>query len=348
MLTEREVLEIIRKGEVDLSPLSIRDVEVEPQGRGGPDLALRLAWGGWSSRFLGEISVTSSPRAVDAALAAARRFATRGALPLVIASYLDTRALQRFLDEEVSGMDLGGNAAILVPGRMAVFRTGAPNKYPASRDIKSIYEGRSSLVPRVFLLRPRFDLVSGIMEEIKLREGQISLGTVSKVLKGLEDDLMVRKKPSIEVLQPDRLLENLVEGYKRDRVAVRDSMEVQLEAGPDALWRLRRACEEGGIRCVAASMGSIDPVPEAGPRDLYVEDLAAVARTLRLTPVSRFANTRILESRDERVYFDRRDREGFYWSSPVQRYLELVVAGKREREQGEELKRQLLSGGLHA
>ena len=128
MLTEREVLEIIRKGDVDLSPLSIRDVEVEPQGRGGPDLALGLAWAGWSSRFLGEISVTSSPRAVEAALAAARRFATSGAFPLVIASYLDTRALQRFLDEEVSAMDLGGNAVILVPGPVSYTHLTLPTK----------------------------------------------------------------------------------------------------------------------------------------------------------------------------------------------------------------------------
>ena len=98
---------------------------------------------------------------------------------------------------------------------------------------------------------------------------------------------------------------------------------------------------------MAASMGSLDPVPEAGPRDIYVEDLERVVRALQLTPVSRFANARFLESGDDRVYFDRRDREGFFWSSPIQRYLELAVAGKREREQGETLRTQLLSGGVN-
>jgi hypothetical protein len=344
MLTESQVVAIIGKREVDLTPLVIQDVEVKPEGRGGPDIALRFTWEDWSAEFLGEIVASSTPKAIDGAIAAACRYATGKGLPMVIAPYLSPKSLQRFLDEQVSAMDLGGNAVILVPGRMAVFRTGAPNKYPASREIKSIYEGKSSLVPRVFLLRSGFGSVTEIMEEIKAREGEISLGTVSKVLKGLEDDLVVRKEPAIEVLQPDRLLENLVESYATDRVKARKSTEVKLDIGPDTLWRLRRICDDQGLRCVSGTMGSRDPVPESGPLDIYVEDLDRVLGALELTPVNRFATARFLESRDDRVYFDRRDREGFYWLSPVQRYLELAVAGKREREQGVAL-RDLILGG---
>ncbi len=232
----------------------------------------------------------------------------------------------------VSAFDLGGNAAIVDPERMAVLRTGAPNKYPSSRDIKSIYQGKSSLVPRVFLLCPRFDLVGDILTEIERRGGQISLGTVSKVLKGLEDDLVVQKDPTIEVLQADRLLDRLVENYAADRVEVSRSVDVKLDPGPDSLWRLRRVCDDLRARCVAASLGPDDPVPDTGTPSVYVEDIDSVLPALELEPVSRFGTLTLCETRDLRVYFDRRDKEGFFWASPLQRYLDLAVSGKREQE----------------
>jgi len=343
MLANNEVLEVVRSGGIDLSPMTIREIVVEPGYRPRPGIALRLTWGEWSRVFVGEIISSSTPKSVEAAVAQARRYATGDALPLIIAPYLSPKTLERCLEAQVSAFDLGGNAAVLVPGRMALFRTGAPNKYPASRAIKSIYRGKSSLVPRVFLIRPRFELVGDVLTEIQSRGGEISLGTVSKVLKGLEDDLVIRKDPSIGVLQADRLLERLVENYAADRAVVGRSVDVKLDLGPDSLWKLRRACDDLGLKCVAASTGSDDPVPETGLPSIYVETTDSVLRALDLSPVSRFGTLCMLESSDARVYFDRRDREGFYWSSPVQRYLELAVSGKRERELSEVLKGRILT-----
>ena len=352
MLTEPEVLEILRSGEVDLTPLTVQETVIEPGlVPRRPDVALRLSWGDWSAVFAGEIIGVSTPKALEGALAQARRYGGADVLPLVITPYLSPESLRRCLDEEVSAFDLGGNAAIVVPGRVAVCRTGAPNQYPASRDIKSIYRGKSSLVPRVFLLFPRFELVGDILTEIRRRGGDLSLGTVSKVLKGLEDDLVVRKQPSIEVLQAGRLLDRLVENYAADRVKPRTSADIKLDLSSDSLWKLRRACDQLELRCVGASLGPDDPVPDTGIPNIYVEDLDRVMSAMDLSPVPRFGTVTLLESTDLRVYFDRRDREGFFWSSPLQRYLELAVSGKRERELGAVLRDSILgrfdaSGGL--
>jgi hypothetical protein len=344
MLAKNEVLAALREGEIDLSPLTFQEITIEPGDRLCPDVALRMSWGDWSGVFVGEIINSSTPKVVEGALAQARRYATDGDLPLVVAPYLGPKTLERCLEAEVSAFDLGGNAAVVVPGRMAVFRTGAPNEYPASRDIKFIYRGKSSLVSRVLLLRPRFELVGDVLAAIQGRRGEISLGTVSKVLKGMEDDLVIRKEPAIEVLQVDRLLERLVENYRVDRVVIGRSVEVKLDMGPDSLWRLRRVCDDLGVKCVSATTGSDDPVPETGSPSIYVEKIDNVLSALDLTPVSRFGTLSLLESTDARVYFDRRDKEGFYWSSPVQRYLELAVSGKRERELSEALKKRILVG----
>ncbi len=344
MLAENKVLEVLREGEVDLTPLTIQEIAAEPGSMPRPDIALRLTWGDWSGEFVGEIIGSSTPKSLEGALAQAQRNAMAEALPIVIAPYLSPRALERCVEAKVSAFDLGGNAVVLDPGRMAVFRAGAPNKYPASRDIKFIYRGKSSLVPRVFLLKPRFDLVSDVMAEIQKRGQEISLGTVSKVLKGLDDDLVIRRDPGIELLQADRLLEQLVENYRMDRVVPGRIVDVKLDIGPDSLWGLRRVCGALGLKCVAASTGSDDPVPEMGSPNVYVENIDGILTALDLTPVSRFGTVRLLETSDPRVYFDRRDREGFFWLSPVQRYLELAVSGKREVEIGEVLKDRLLKG----
>lgn len=89
---------------------------------------------------------------------------------------------------------------VVVPGSWLVYRTGQPNAYPSSRYIKSVYRGRSSLVSWVLLLQRSFDTVSAVRREVLERGGRISLGTVSKVLMSLEEDLLVSRKDGIRLL----------------------------------------------------------------------------------------------------------------------------------------------------
>jgi hypothetical protein len=49
-----------------------------------------------------------------------------------------------------------------------------------------------------------------------------------------------------------------------------------------------------------------------------------------------------LETEDETVYFDARQQVGFWWTSPVQVYLELMAGDKRDREAAEQVKSLLM------
>ncbi len=73
----------------------------------------------------------------------------------------------------VSGVDLSGNGVLVAPG-LSVFRSGSPNKFPASRSLKRVYAGSSSLVARVFLLKPEYNAVSKIRDEVQARGGDIT------------------------------------------------------------------------------------------------------------------------------------------------------------------------------
>ncbi len=90
------------------------------------------------------------------------------------------------------------------------------NSYKESVNIKDIYSRNSSLIGR-FLLRNNniFSKVSDIYEGIIRLGGNITISTVSKVLKALKEELIISKSSNeIKLIQPSKLLLLLKENYK--------------------------------------------------------------------------------------------------------------------------------------
>jgi hypothetical protein len=56
----------------------------------------------------------------------------------------------------------------------------------------------------------------------------------------------------------------------------------------------------------------------------------------------RFPNLELIETEDETVYFDARQKDNFWWASPVQVYLELMTGDKRDQETAEQVRSFLL------
>ncbi len=149
----------------------------------------------------------------------------RKVIPLIVAPYIGKKQSELLLEEGVSWIDLSGNMLIRVPPNIYIERSGKPNRYPDSAPIKKVFQGTSSLVSRALLLNPRgFSSLYEIVNFINDRNGNITLATVSKVLKSLEEDLLITKERSlISVKRPEELLGQLAEGYsdykrrRRDR-----------------------------------------------------------------------------------------------------------------------------------
>ena len=110
--------------------------------------------------------------------------------------YLRESQLAELEKKQLSGVDLCGNGVIVVPGRVLVYRTGAKNQFPSYASIKNIYRKNTSMVGRALLAKPRYAEVQELRKEINARnvlvaywgKTAMSLGTVSKALKGLEAD----------------------------------------------------------------------------------------------------------------------------------------------------------------
>jgi hypothetical protein len=232
MLTEDDARRILYRKGLDLGPLraSIVDDEAELTSGKRVDLVIELAWERQTRRFAVEYKRGSTPKMIDAAILQARR-AVEGEpslLPMVMAPYLGKDSRERLLQEKISGVDLSGNAVIVVPGRWLIVLSGKPNRFPSSAPIKAIYSGTSSLVGRVLFSRPSFDLVTEVREEILARGGDVSLGTVSKVLKALGEDLIIMRRPGVKLVRPDRLLDRLRENYTAPKIRRREPGQLEL------------------------------------------------------------------------------------------------------------------------
>lgn len=328
---------------LDLGPLRVEIEKLEPPG--GADAYLILTYEDDRVPFVAEFKNARDLRTLEYAVRQARQWAkgtTRE--PLVAVPYLNDDWLAFLRSERMSGLDLSGNAWVQVPGRWSCFQRGFPNRFPDTRRTRAPYRGKSSLVGRVLLSRPRFETISEVQGEIKRRGGSLSLGQVSKVMSALQDDLILRKgNDGVRLIQPERLLDSLVESYRRPEAVQEVSLKANL--GPDLFAKLM-----GKARGANACIAGCDPArymiaPESGKRlVVFVEPrgFPTMSRVPEAELSPRFANLTIRAIRKPEVFFDTEEESGFLWCSPLETYLQLMQGGKREQETAAPLREDIL------
>ena len=265
---------------------------------------------------------------------------------MVFVPYLSEEQLSQLEREGVSGLDLCGNGLILAPGEMLLYRTGRPNLYPQSGPIKNVFRGASSLIARVFLLRPTYRAVGEIREEIERLGGAVALSTVSKVLAGLEEELIVgRQSGEIRLLQPEKLLQRLVENYRPPEITRRFIGKSRVSPEALLLGQAGWAAENDLSLCFTgvSSVRFYATMAQEETRSVYCCDIASLLKHLGpdVQEQERFPNLELLQINSDVVYFDRRLAA---WASPLQTYLELATGGKREQETAEDVKALILRG----
>jgi hypothetical protein len=380
-VTKAELRAFLKGGHLRFPPLEVREVQTESTAVEDPvthedivthlDALLTLAWQNRTYRFGVEARRLWTPKIVSEAVDTARRhisFGKEGMLgeeageplyPLVLVPYLSDDQLQKLEAEGVSGIDMCGNGIVVVPGEVLVLRTGFPNRFRWESAIKNVYRKNSSIVARVFLLVPHFNSVSAVLTQIQERGGEVSLATVSKVCKSLEDDLIIERCPptpapdgpvshlptALRLLQADKLLDLLTGNYAPP--AVRRTFQGKSELFPSDLRKCLAAWEEkSGARVILTGASSTERyavMPREPVWSFYCSDIDGAVRSLGddIRETDRFANVRLLETQDAFVYFDRRPD---LVSSPIQTYLELMAGDKRERETADQVRRVILGG----
>lgn len=350
------MIEQLRRGKVSLPPLSFRFVEGQPETRGNRrlDAFVEASWRGSTARFAVECKSISTPRAFQDGLNLLKSSSLpKGCGPMLIMPFLSEMQLQELEREGISGIDLCGNGVVVVPGMFAVLRSGEKNRFSSSAPIKNIYRKNSSMVGRIFLLRSGYDTVQEICSEINRRnmlvnrwdKRPMSLSTVSKSLKALEEDLIVERKGIIHLLQPDKLLEKLSGNYVPPKIKERVRLKVS-EGSATIRESLLKQSQAVSLPFVAAGTSSVGQYAVMQRGDLlsvYCPRLDVLLERLAGSQSDRFPNLELVETDDETVYFDARPEGNFWWASPVQVYLELMAGDKRDRDTAEQVKSFLLT-----
>lgn len=353
--TIKEMLDLLRRGRVELPPLSLRLIEAEPQAGATrrSDALIEASWRGKKARFLVECKALSTPKAFQAGLNQLKAAPLpRGGLPMLFLPFLGENQLQELEREGISGVDLCGNGVVTVPGAFSVFRTGGKNRFLSSAPIKNIYRRNSSLVARVFLLRSSFTAVQEIRAEInrlnllvsRWGKNPMSLSTVSKALKTLEEDLIISRNETIRLMQSDKLLDTLDRNFSPPSVGGKVRLKVAAEGG--ALQEmLADLSQQLNLPVVATGLSSVSQyatMQRGGVLSVYCPRLEGLLERLGGSREDRFPNLELLETDDETVYFDARPGGSLLWASPIQVYLELMAGDKRDRETAEQVRALIL------
>ncbi len=336
--SEADMLALLKSGEISVPPLMLQWSAAESRGQ-GPDAKAEVSWKGQKFRFVAEIKGRSTPKVCAQAIAQAIAYADRtGDNPMVVLPYLAPERLNDIERSGASGIDLCGNALVQVPGTLFVLRSGAPNKFPESYPIRAVYRGATSLVARALLLRAESDSLSDLDQFIRSRGGSLTLTTISKALRRMEDDVLIERRGGrARLLQAESLLDKLAAAYQPPRLrrTFLGSTGIPREALGETLSAMK-------TRAAFTGQTSTDRYAIMGREDrvrIYCESITELLDSLgtKVKPGDRFANLELRETEDPTVYFDIRKLGSLPFASPIQTYLELATGDKREQDAAEQV-----------
>lgn len=360
-LKEKEILQRFISSPELYDPLKITRYEVQPPVTQDvcPDAVIEFSIPvGPSFKAMVKIQSVPTPKQIFLMFSLLRNFVSemKNAVPMVIAPYIGKRQAKLLAEQGVSWIDLCGNMMVQVSGKIYIERTGNKNKFPDTAPIKKIFQGTSSLISRALLLKPEgFGTQYELVDFINNRNANITAGTVSRVLKSLEEELLVRKTKSlITVIDAAKLLERLTEGYvnyakrketKAYRFSIKDLKCVSM--------RLNLSQYFNYLSCgfYAAKIKGLATTDEI---TILVKDIKQARKEFDfITPDAEFGNLKFIETNDSCGWFNSTEVELTIASivkvrmamvDDIELYLEMMADTPRGPKVAELLKPRILKG----
>ena len=354
-LTEEQVIQSLKNMGERYAPLMINSLAEQvslPEGYQVDAVIEFSIQNGLSFKAVAEIAPVSTPQNI---LRRARQLADyfgkakkTNMVPLVIAPYIGAKQAKILADKGISWIDLSGNISVRVSNRVYIERTGKPNRFPDTAPIKKIFQGTSSLVSRALLLQPEgFTSLYEMVDFINNRNAKITLSTVSKVLKILDEELLINKGESlISVADPEKLLEKLAEGYKNSterkrRNSYRFVIENIQQLSPGLVGECKDYLAYGFYAAQIKGLAVTDKMT------IFVKDIEQFRRKaeekwVSITVDEEFGNVIITETNDPGVWFNPDWRLIDSVVGDIELYLEMIADTPRGPKIAEQLKRRIL------
>lgn len=342
IVTEKGVLSELTSQRGLYAPLEITSVKERIRGDVGSETKVTIRWQGRNIHFIAAVKTRTAPKLISEGLRQLRKYAT---LPkqnlLLIVPFLTKTIVEMLEREALSGLDLNGNY-LIQSSEMVAIRLDRKNQFRESQSIKKIFSGNSSLVGRLFLLSAKrhFRSVNEIYSSIQNLDGSLSLSAVSKVLKGLEDELIIQKgREEIVLIQPDKLLQRLEEDCRLPKIVA--TMRLKLPTSDFSPLQGLGKLLPPPIRWVLSGESSAERYAVTTPAEIatiYTTDFGSLTQYEN----ERFYNVVLKKTFDSFPYFDSREHDRLRWSSPIQCYLELAKLDKREQELARSVRQAIL------
>ena len=354
-VTEREIIQYLQRAGDQFAPLRINRFEEQvnlPQEFQADAIIEFSIQDGPAFKALVEITPVPTPKNILEKSRLLFDYMSKASkpnmIPMVIASYIGKRQGQILADKGISWIDISGNVSIRVSNQIYIERTGQRNRFPDTAPIKKIFQGTSSLVSRALLLKPEgFSSLYEVVDFINERNANITLSTVSKVLKSLEEELLVNRSGSlISVTNMEKLLTGLTEGYinssdrkkrKTYKFAVESSQKLFLSF-------YERQTDYVACGFYAAQIKGLAVTDQITifVKDIEQAKMAAKKDLIRITPDAEFGNVNITETKDPSVWFNAPLQIYDAVVDDIELYLEMMADTPRGPKIAELLKQRIL------
>jgi len=353
-LTEKQIMRELWKPAGQYKPLTFTQLREEQQTNQQfrPDALVQVSVADTPSfEALVEIVPMATPKALTEKCRQIvdylSKIKTPKLVPLIVAPYIGKRQAQILVTEGISWLDLCGNMRVEIPGRVYIERTGNKNKYPDTAPIKKIFQGTSALVSRALLLKPEgFKSQYELVDFINSRNANITISTVSRVLKSLEEELLVSKTKSlISVPDAARLLDRLTEGYINP--TRRNESKIYKFGCADFETSFRRVLVARQLAYAACGFyaAKLKGLATTGEITIAVKDIEKARERFQLDkPDAEFGNLGIIETEEPGIWFNIEQEPAMPVVDDIELYLEMTIDTPRGPKVAELLRQRILRG----
>jgi hypothetical protein len=346
---ERRAAEALRRLLAEVPVIRLRSLEHEPSSPDqGIDIMAGVEVSGQRHVLVCEVKSSGQPRHVRMALLQLRNYVahhSQNATPVLIAPYLSPDAQALCREQDVSFLDLEGNSRLSFDS-VFIERQVASKPVVERRELKSLFKPKSAQVLRVMLRDPHRAWRVSELSKV----AHVSLGHVSNLrMRLLEREWAQVSEDGLFLSEPDVLLDQWRAAYEPPagrRVAFYTTLHGSALEG--AARAVLRADSDTGVAIFASFSAAqwLAPYARTGTHYFYADDagLERLSAALKLSSASKGENVQVILPKDLGLFLDTVEwAPGAICTSPVQTYLDLVVAGERGREAAEHLRHQRLT-----
>jgi len=360
---KREALQALRKQTPVQGLSGVRIRAVKAQTNETFDIQFELESGNSRVLVMGEIKPVVSLKLLQDIAPWVRRMKSLrpGVSFAVICPALSPRSQSYCIEQGIDFIDLAGNISINVPGTLTLQRLGLRDKERTGQSTLpafiNVFSGRYSRVLRVLIEKPKPWTLTEIANELESETNRlarafstrqvqfgVSLGTISKAISTLDEQLWIRRQGfSIVVPEPRRLLLEWAEKYKeRYRWRLRSSFETSNPLGT-TLTEINAGLKpvlRSPYAFTAAAAATDAPFIDLDRIDVFLLSKQNDGKLRKLderpAPVTA-PRLRFIYPYDEGVFLYARTDASVPRVSNIQAYLDLYARGGRDLKQADYL-----------